>query len=103
LIRIRIHGFYDQKFKKNLQLKKIKFLWIKTTIYLSLGLKREHPAIQNTFSTSAGNFCPPGSRSGLDSKYGSRSGSTDLIEPGSETLTGRYVQGGDDIILERLG
>jgi hypothetical protein len=55
---IRIQGFDDQKWKKNLQLKKILLGGSKTAIYLSLGLhkdvqkkpsalKREHSALQN--------------------------------------------------------
>jgi hypothetical protein len=66
------------------------FFWIKTTLYLSLGLHKGRPsykrslqlskenvqALQNMkfFTTFVGHFCPPGPRSG---------GSTDLIESGS--------------------
>jgi hypothetical protein len=91
---IRIQGFYDQKLKKCSAEKKIHFFWIKTTIYLSLGLHKGCPSyrrnlqlsqeniqhfktwnflIFSNFVTFVGHICPPGSVSG----------STDPIESGS--------------------
>jgi hypothetical protein len=89
---IRIQGFNDQKLKKNTAEKKVNFFWIKNynlpiprpplrTPKLQKkpsALKRGHPTLQNmnfkkNLSSFVGHFCPPGSRSG----------STDPIESGS--------------------
>jgi hypothetical protein len=45
-VPIRIRGF-DTKNWKNLQLKKFNIFLMYLIPYLSLGLKREHPALQN--------------------------------------------------------
>jgi hypothetical protein len=93
---IRIQDFADQKLKKKLPLKKMWYFFqnyifkSKRAIYLFLGLPKERPsyrkslqpsqkhsALQNikflNFFLFVGHFCPPGS------------GSTELIESGSET------------------
>jgi hypothetical protein len=72
--RIRSQDFDDQKLKK--KFKAEKKIWIKTTIFLSLGLykgrpsyrrslqpskvKIEHPALQNMIFFFVGQFCTPG-------------------------------------------
>ncbi len=51
--RIRIKGFNDQKLKKKLQLKKIKFFFgSKTTSYLFLGLHKERPSYRRSLQLS---------------------------------------------------
>ncbi len=83
--------------------KKIKFFWSKTTIYLSRGLYKGHPSYRRSLQLSKENiqhfktwnfliffyFCGSLALLNLDpdpdSEYGSVSGSTDLIDTGSNT------------------
>jgi hypothetical protein len=68
LLRIRIQGFVDQKFKQILHLKKNVYFWINNGNYLSIGQKkpsapkRTLPALQNTkiltFFYFSGSFLP---------------------------------------------
>jgi hypothetical protein len=86
---IRIQGFDDQKFKKKIYCrKKLPSFHQKLLIYLSLGLHKRRPSYRKSHKPSkeniqlfkkfhllgtvilnifAGNFCPPGSDSGLES------------------------------------
>ncbi len=80
----RIRGFYDQKLKINLELRKnffvdqtLQFTYPQAKLQKKPSdLKREHTALQNMkfFPTFRGHFCPPGSGSG--------NGPTDQIESG---------------------
>ncbi len=49
---IRIQGFNDQKLKKNYSWKKIKFIFPKTAIYLSLGLHKVCPSYRRSLQLS---------------------------------------------------
>ncbi len=94
--KIRIQAFDDQK--KFTTGKKLKFVWSKIAIYLSIGLykgrpsyrrslqhlEREHPAPENMKFLNFLYFC--GSFARWDPVPDSESGSTDLIESGSEML-----------------
>ena len=51
-IPIRIQGVYDQKLKKFTAEKKLNFLGIKTTIYLSLSLNKERPSYRRSLQIS---------------------------------------------------
>ncbi len=81
-IPIRIHGFHDQKLKKNYSWKKITFILDQTTIYLSQSLHKERPSYRRSLQLSkeaiqhfktwtlkkiytlVGHFFPSGSGSG---------------------------------------
>ncbi len=96
-------GFWWPNIFKSLQLKKYIF-WIKTTIYLSLGLQIGRQSYIRSLQPSKKNILHLKTRISYiilnlwgifalldpdphpDSKSGSRYGSTDLIESGSDTL-----------------
>ncbi len=103
-IRIRNQGFYDKKFKQIYSWKKI--FGIKTTVYLSLDLRKGRPSYKKRlqlskeniqhfktwnfliFSTFEGHFCPSGSGSRSRFRIRNRIQRPDWIriQSGSETL-----------------